>query len=205
MKLEDLVLDVWALITNEYLHVSLKDVVALSQTSRCCRLGAHTLRYAVGLLASRECLDAHLEGAWPRLRNIFFVIDEGSQHSEWLRLAAMLHNRSIGLSLTPPALQVVLREGISIAALDMESLVPNAVGELDESLKTLQLRRLVAIPESVGNLRALTMLRLSKCHDLHSLPGTVFQLTGLLVLEVSCCNNLKTLPDVPWRLRSLET
>lgn len=61
----------------------------------------------------------------------------------------------------------------------------------------------MALPSSIGNLRKLSNLDLSKCSSLVTLPSSIGNLSKLIELDMSKCSNLKFLPaDVD--LESLE-
>ena len=54
---------------------------------------------------------------------------------------------------------------------------------------------LTRVPESMGQLAALTMLDLRSCSSLTRLPESMGQLTALTTLNLSGCDSLTGLPE----------
>ena len=62
---------------------------------------------------------------------------------------------------------------------------------------------MVSLPDSIGNLKALTELDLGNCESLKSLPDSIKDLTSLTNLNLSQCYKLKSLPDGFGELKAL--
>ena len=76
----------------------------------------------------------------------------------------------------------------------------------DERVTALTLDRcldLVALPDEVGGLKALTELSLAECPGLVALPDTVGTLKSLKKLDLSGCSGLGELPDAIGSLEAL--
>ena len=54
---------------------------------------------------------------------------------------------------------------------------------------------LVALPDAIGELKALTTLYLGGCASLAALPATIGELKALTELDLTGCSSLTTLPD----------
>lgn len=79
------------------------------------------------------------------------------------------------------------------------------VGRFREGAVRLNLSecRMIALPDSIGGLKALTELDLSKCRSLVALPDSIGDLKALTTLVLAGCSSLTELPDTIGGLRSL--
>ncbi|KAF8036491.1 hypothetical protein BT93_C2268 [Corymbia citriodora subsp. variegata] len=59
------------------------------------------------------------------------------------------------------------------------------------------------LPDSIGGLKSLSMLKVENQRDLRELPHSIGELLGLKHLSLRSCTNLRTLPDSVGELRSL--
>jgi Leucine-rich repeat (LRR) protein len=85
--------------------------------------------------------------------------------------------------------------------------LPESIGNL-QALTMLDLTRctaLTALPESIGNLQALTTLDLSDCEALTALPESIGNLQALTTLDLSDCEALTALPESMGNLQALTT
>jgi hypothetical protein len=85
--------------------------------------------------------------------------------------------------------------------------LPESFGNL-QALTTLNLNTcdsLVSLPESFGNLQALTTLNLHYCRSLASLPESFGNLQALTTLNLNSCYSLVSLPESFGNLQALTT
>ena len=59
----------------------------------------------------------------------------------------------------------------------------------------LRMPKLTALPDAIGELKALTTLYLGGCASLAALPATIGELGALTELDLTGCSSLTTLPD----------
>jgi hypothetical protein len=83
--------------------------------------------------------------------------------------------------------------------------LPDSIGQLT-ALTSLVLggcKGLQQLPDTIGQLTALTSLDLGNCSRLQQLPDTIGQLTALTSLDLSWCRSLQQLPDTIGQLTAL--
>nr|XP_011464469.1 PREDICTED: probable disease resistance protein At5g66900 isoform X2 [Fragaria vesca subsp. vesca] len=73
-----------------------------------------------------------------------------------------------------------------------------------KKLSVTNSHKLSALPEDIGNLVNLELLRLRSCTDLSELPGSIRNLKKLNFLDISDCFSMKELPENIGELCSLE-
>ncbi|XP_050373148.1 probable disease resistance protein At5g66900 isoform X2 [Argentina anserina] len=73
-----------------------------------------------------------------------------------------------------------------------------------KKLSVTNSHKLSALPEDIGNLVNLELLRLRCCTDLSELPGSIRNLKKLNLLDISDCFSIKELPEDIGELCSLE-
>ncbi|KAL6224749.1 hypothetical protein ACLB2K_003604 [Fragaria x ananassa] len=73
-----------------------------------------------------------------------------------------------------------------------------------KKLSVTNSHKLSALPEDIGNLVNLELLRLRSCTDLSELPGSIRNLKKLNFLDISDCFSMKELPEDIGELCSLE-
>ncbi len=71
------------------------------------------------------------------------------------------------------------------------------------NIKSLILKGLNVIPNSIGNLTFLKRLKID-CHNLHKIPINIGNLKSLKTLDLMESSNLRSLPDTIGELKSLE-
>ena len=76
-----------------------------------------------------------------------------------------------------------------------------------KKLETLTIKggKMEALPDSIGELSALKMLRIEDCLALMKLPETIGNLKSLATLEITGNKSLKTLPQGIFNLNNLQT
>ncbi|GAU17400.1 hypothetical protein TSUD_232760 [Trifolium subterraneum] len=74
-----------------------------------------------------------------------------------------------------------------------------------KKLSITNCHKLSAIPQDIGKLENLEVLRLSSCSNLNKMPESVAGLTKLRCLDISDCVILPTLPDDIGELKKLKT
>ena len=87
------------------------------------------------------------------------------------------------------------------------TMLPDSMGQL-AALTTLDLRycnKLTGLPKWIGHLTALTTLDLRSCESLTGLPELMGQLPALIMLNLSSCRSLTKLPESMGQLTALET
>ena len=65
-------------------------------------------------------------------------------------------------------------------------------------------KAITKLPETIGLLTKLDILRIFSCEKLEDLPNSIGQLQALKTLDLRECNSLRTLPDTLGKLKSLE-
>ncbi|XP_024182551.1 probable disease resistance protein At5g66900 [Rosa chinensis] len=73
-----------------------------------------------------------------------------------------------------------------------------------KKLSVTNSHKLSVLPEDIGNLVNLELLRLRCCTDLSELPGSIRNLKNLNLLDISNCFSLKELPEDIGEMCSLE-
>ena len=73
-----------------------------------------------------------------------------------------------------------------------------------KKLSVTNSHKLSALPEDIGNLVNLELLRLRSCTDLSELPGSIRNLKKLNFLDISDCFSIMELPEDIGELCSLE-
>ncbi|KAK9902923.1 hypothetical protein M0R45_001436 [Rubus argutus] len=73
-----------------------------------------------------------------------------------------------------------------------------------KKLSVTNSHKLSALPEEIGNLVNLELLRLRSCTDLSELPGSIRNLKKLNLLDISDCFSIKELPEDIGGMCSLE-
>ncbi|KAL8101932.1 hypothetical protein AgCh_033727 [Apium graveolens] len=98
------------------------------------------------------------------------------------------------------SLEKLYAEGLNILKL------PESVGRLSKlvDLRLSYNRRLVTLPDTICDLTALEILRISYCTSLSTLPDSIRRLSKLVELRLTSNEGLKTLPDSICSLRALE-
>ena len=87
------------------------------------------------------------------------------------------------------------------------TVLPESIGNLT-ALTTLNVNDcpgLTSIPESIGQLSALTTLYVNDCPGLTSIPESIGNLTQLKTLSLDNCTNLTVLPESIGNLTALTT
>jgi Leucine-rich repeat (LRR) protein len=84
--------------------------------------------------------------------------------------------------------------------------LPASLGNLTALEKlTLSCVELIAVPESIGNLKRLTYIALNACMNISTFPCSIGELESLVGLIIKTCNALTELPESMGNLKSLKT
>ncbi|KAL6136357.1 hypothetical protein ACLB2K_061652 [Fragaria x ananassa] len=81
--------------------------------------------------------------------------------------------------------------------------LPEAIGNL-VSLEVLKLENFGVLPDSIGNLKKLKLLIISRFYSKDALPESIGNLVSLEVLRVEDCKNLSAVPDSIGNLKKLK-
>ncbi|XP_058089248.1 disease resistance RPP13-like protein 4 isoform X1 [Magnolia sinica] len=68
----------------------------------------------------------------------------------------------------------------------------------------IQSSALISLPDSIGNLRNLRILRLSNCPNLKRLPVSITTLDKLTAIQIISCDSLECMPEGLGKLSNLE-